>query len=72
MPQVKVSCTVENCVFHEKGNICGAEAIQVDMNKQLASSQLTEFAGDFDAKKADKKASDSSETCCNTFKAKNI
>ena len=69
MPNVEVNCTVSNCVFHKKGNLCGAEKIQVDMDYH-ASNSNTEFASEFDTKAITEKASKSHETCCKTFKPK--
>jgi len=69
MPNVEVKCTVSNCVFHEKGNLCGAKEILVDMSND--SKKDTEFASDFDYGKNIKKQADHSvETYCKTFKAK--
>ena len=67
MPTVEVNCTVANCVFHEKGNICGANTIQVDMDYH---ANKTEFAAEFDTSNAKEEASHSSHTCCKTFKPK--
>ena len=32
MPNVEVKCAVSNCIFHAKGNVCGAEKIEIDMD----------------------------------------
>ncbi|WP_332649086.1 DUF1540 domain-containing protein [Lysinibacillus sp. 54212] len=69
MPTVEVNCTVSNCIFHTKGNICGAEQIQVDMDYH-PKNNYTEFASDFDLQISSKQASDSSDTCCKTFISK--
>ena len=34
MPNVEVKCAVSNCIFHAKGNVCGAEKIEIDMDKE--------------------------------------
>ncbi|RKJ70972.1 DUF1540 domain-containing protein [Butyricicoccus sp. 1XD8-22] len=70
MPNVEVNCSVSNCVFHKKGNLCGAEKIQVDMDYH-SSDAKTEFASDFDFKHIKEEANSSSDTCCKTFKPKN-
>ncbi|MEC1178059.1 DUF1540 domain-containing protein [Metasolibacillus meyeri] len=69
MPQVEVNCTVSNCFFHAEGDLCSAERIQVDMNHR---ENQTEFAGDFDFQNAREQARHSFETCCKTFKPKNV
>ncbi|MGE6517576.1 DUF1540 domain-containing protein [Lysinibacillus sphaericus] len=70
MPNVSVNCTVSNCVFHDKGNICGAEAIEIDMDYRLDSKHNTEFASDFDLQFLSEEANQSSDTCCKTFRTK--
>lgn len=70
MPNVEVSCTISNCLFHEKGNLCGAEKILVDRTENARSRNNTEFAADFDIRSATEKASTSGETCCQTFEPK--
>lgn len=69
MPNVEVNCTVSNCVFHAKGNVCGAEEILVDMDYHT-KNKGTEFASDFDLGAAAEEASNSADTCCQTFKPK--
>ena len=68
MPNVEVNCTVSNCVFHEKGNICGAKEILVDMNYHPKTD--TEFASDFDYRTNSEQPASSDDTCCKTFKPK--
>ena len=48
MPNVEVSCTISNCTFHAKGNICGANKITIDMGNE--SKYDTEFSQEFDFK----------------------
>ena len=67
MPTLEVKCTVSNCFFHEKGNFCGADKIEINMDKQASKNDQTEFASDFDYQNASKKAAHSTDTCCNTF-----
>lgn len=40
MPQVEVNCTVVNCIFHAKGDLCGAERIQVDMDERISKKAI--------------------------------
>ena len=69
MTTLNVSCTVSNCFFHAKGNICGAEKIEIDMNQQTSGSEHTEFATDFDMPTI-LYANHSTDTCCKTFISK--
>ncbi|MER1986745.1 MAG: DUF1540 domain-containing protein [Solibacillus sp.] len=68
MQTLEVKCTVSDCFFHAKGNICGAEKIEINMNYQADKQQQSEFATDFDAVKEE--ATQSTQTCCNTFISK--
>ncbi|MGE7839521.1 DUF1540 domain-containing protein [Lysinibacillus sp. NPDC093712] len=70
MPNVQVSCAVSNCVFHAKGNFCGAEKIAIDMDKRIDKKHDAEFASDFEMHMSKEAASQSSDTCCKTFKSK--
>jgi hypothetical protein len=73
MPNLEVKCTVSNCVFHDKRNLCGAEKIEINMDYQtMIKDRTEEFASDFDLKAISAKAATSTETCCNTFKPKKI
>lgn len=69
MPNVEVNCAVSNCFFHKKGNICGADKIQVDMDYH-SKNESTEFASDLDFDMISEEARDSRDTCCKTFKPK--
>ncbi|WP_428908245.1 DUF1540 domain-containing protein [Niallia sp. Krafla_26] len=68
MPNVEVKCTVANCVFHAKGNVCGADKITIDMD--YTSNYDTEFSEEFGLQSRKEEANQSSETCCKTFKQK--
>lgn len=68
MPNVEVSCTVSNCAFHAKGNLCGANKISIDMDHQ--SKYDTEFAGELGIESRKEEADHSAATCCKTFKPK--
>lgn len=70
MPNVQVSCAVSNCVFHAKGNFCGAEKIAIDMDKRIDNKHDAEFASDFELSMSKEAASQSSDTCCKTFRSK--
>lgn len=60
-----VKCTVSNCTFWDAGNLCVADTIVVDIDKN-AKNFDTEFAS-FEGDHRDF-ASNASTTCCNTFK----
>lgn len=71
MPTLEVKCSVSNCFFHAKGNICGAEQIEIDMNDyQAKNKDRTEFASDFNLRAPAEKAAHSTDTCCKTFISK--
>lgn len=65
MPTLEVKCTVSNCFFHAKGNVCGAETIEINSSNR---DEETEFAADFDMVK--EQAAHSTNTCCKTFRKK--
>ncbi|MCM3316615.1 DUF1540 domain-containing protein [Rummeliibacillus sp. G93] len=69
MPNVQVNCSVSDCFFHKVGNVCGASAINVDMDYHSRDKD-TEFATEFDFDKISEKANTSKDTCCKTFKPK--
>lgn len=69
MPNVEVKCSVSNCNFHLKGNVCGAEKIEIDMDHH-SNQRNTEFASEFDYSTISEEASRSADTCCKTFKPK--
>lgn len=68
MPNVEVSCSISNCTFYAKGNICDAEKIKIDMDNQ--SKYDTEFSQELDYESRTEVANQSSDTCCKTFKPK--
>lgn len=68
MPNVEVKCTVANCFFHAKGNVCGADRITIDMDQQ--SKYDTEFSDEINYKNRKEEAGKSADTCCKTFKTK--
>ncbi|WP_339196145.1 DUF1540 domain-containing protein [Solibacillus sp. FSL R5-0449] len=68
MPALEVKCTVSDCFFHAKGNFCGAEKIEIDMESITNKKERSEFASDFDLQAPkQKEAKSSSDTCCKTF-----
>ncbi|GAB7388926.1 DUF1540 domain-containing protein [Bacillaceae bacterium] len=69
MPDVK--CSVANCVYWGQGNECTAPAIMVEVDRHARHNFNTEIAGEvgFSEEHQDY-ATDSSATCCHTFKPK--
>jgi len=68
MPQVK--CSVSNCQYWAEDNRCHAELIMIEIDEHARATFDTEFAGEsFDSDHQDT-ASQSSKTCCHTFKPK--
>ncbi len=66
----KVSCNVANCTYWDKGNVCGADEIIVEIDRHAKSGFNEEFGlepGEPDHKDY---AKTSSGTCCYTFKPK--
>ena len=70
MPNVDVKCTVANCVYHAKGNVCGADQITIDMDRMATID--TEFSGEFAIQGRKEDANQSADTCCKTFKQKHL
>ena len=68
MPTLEVKCTVSDCFFHAKGNVCGAEKIEINMDTDKKNG--TEFASEFDFQAEPVKAEQSTDTCCKTFISK--
>ena len=68
MPNVEVKCTVANCVYHAKGNLCGADEITIDIDRVATID--TEFSEEFAIQGRKEVANQSAETCCKTFKEK--
>ncbi len=68
MPNVEVGCSVVNCVFHAKGNICGADKIKIDMD--FNSNYDAEFSNELGFADVKEEANHSADTCCKTFKPK--
>ena len=71
MQNLEVKCTVSNCLFHKKGNLCGAEKIEINID-QIKNKDITEFASDFYLESVPEEATHSTETFCNTFRPKKI
>jgi hypothetical protein len=70
MPNVDVKCTVANCVYHAKGNVCGADQITIDMDRVATID--TEFSEEFAIQGRKEDANQSADTCCKTFKQKHL
>jgi hypothetical protein len=70
MPSVDVKCTVANCVYHAKGNVCGADQITIDMDRMATID--TEFSEEFAIQGRKENANQSADTCCKTFKQKDL
>lgn len=65
-----VICSVSNCTFWAQGNRCSADRIMVDIDRHARSEyDDSEFADSLDVMHRDT-ASDSSVTCCHTFRPK--
>lgn len=69
MPNIEVNCTVSNCIFHKKENVCGAERILIDKEYNSKNAR-EEFASEHNFREIKKEAKKSEETCCKTFKPK--
>jgi hypothetical protein len=61
-----VKCTVTPCTYWSKGNVCSAEAIEVNNNTDVMNSSNDMEIGDI----GKSKAGASCETMCKTFKPK--
>ncbi|WP_128896034.1 DUF1540 domain-containing protein [Longirhabdus pacifica] len=68
MPSVK--CAVSNCVYHQVGNLCGADTIMIDIDEHANASYDQEFAGENFSDNHKDTAKNESNTCCHTFKPK--
>ena len=64
-----VKCSVSNCSFWAQGNQCVASQIMVDVDKHASADYSSEFADGLGTDHKDM-ATDSSVTCCHTFKPK--
>lgn len=60
---ITVRCNVDSCEYWDKGNLCGAEGIEVD-NSQSARDLNMEIGA------LGEEAGQSEETCCRTYKPK--
>ncbi|MEH7158791.1 DUF1540 domain-containing protein [Neobacillus drentensis] len=70
MPNVEVSCSISNCLFYGKGNVCTAEKIMVEHDNHARYD--TEMSSELGEKNHTDYAGHSAETCCKTFKKKRI
>ncbi|MFD1955907.1 DUF1540 domain-containing protein [Paenibacillus thailandensis] len=65
-----VSCSVSNCTYWKEGNACGADRISVDIDQHASPDFFEEFAADDLGLDHQDQATQSSVTCCYTFKPK--
>ncbi|SDT37069.1 protein of unknown function [Paenibacillaceae bacterium GAS479] len=65
-----VACSVSNCAFWGEGNQCGAQAINIEIDKHAHADLSAEFAGGELGADHQDKAEESSATCCHTFQPK--
>lgn len=65
--QMTVKCSVDSCEYWDKGNICGADGIEVNNNMGAGNTSME--IGSIGESGSD--AQTSAETCCQTFKPKN-
>ncbi|MFF2090297.1 MULTISPECIES: DUF1540 domain-containing protein [Paenibacillus] len=63
-----VTCSVSNCSFWKEGNNCNAESISIDIDQHAGFGE--EFASDDLGLFHQDQATQSSATCCDTFKPK--
>ncbi|GLX69143.1 DUF1540 domain-containing protein [Paenibacillus glycanilyticus] len=63
-----VTCSVSNCAFWKEGNNCNANAISIDIDQHADFN--AEFAADELGLNHQDQATESSATCCHTFKPK--
>jgi hypothetical protein len=68
MPDVK--CSVANCEYWSEGNNCHAKSIMIEIDKHAYPNFNEEFATEaYNAEHQDT-ASNSANTCCQTFELK--
>jgi len=67
MPQ-GVSCSVANCSFWKEGNRCNADQIQIEIDQHAEHNFHEEFSADELGLYHEDQATESSATCCLTFK----
>ncbi len=66
----KVNCSVSNCHYWEKNNLCGAEAIMIDIDEHAQMKFDTEFADEDAYREHHDDAMRAASTCCHTFRLK--
>ncbi|WP_219836322.1 DUF1540 domain-containing protein [Paenibacillus sp. R14(2021)] len=65
-----VSCSVANCSFWNEGNQCGADKIEVDIDRHAQVNFGSEFAQEGFGDEHQDAVARRASTCCHTFKAK--
>ncbi|HHZ19648.1 MAG TPA: DUF1540 domain-containing protein [Firmicutes bacterium] len=63
---ITVRCNVDSCEYWDKGNLCGADGIEVDNTQAMANLDME--VGELGA--GANEAARSEETCCRTYKPK--
>ncbi|WP_315969686.1 DUF1540 domain-containing protein [Numidum massiliense] len=63
-------CSVANCFFWNEGNLCGADAIMVEIDKNAQQTFDEEIGGEMinTSRAYPNGASRSEDTCCHTFR----
>ncbi len=69
-PQGNISCSVKNCHYWQKGNVCTADRILITSN-EMARTLPTSVDSPYAAQIPDTPVSACEDTCCKTFVAKN-
>lgn len=70
IPLPEVYCSVANCYFWENGNLCGADAIMVEVDQHAERHFNEEIGGEMVNTTHQDHAHDSADTCCHTFRPK--
>lgn len=67
----EVYCSVANCYFWDEGNVCGADAIMVEVNARADRQFDEEVGGEMiNTSNQEYTARHSRDTCCHTFRPK--
>lgn len=64
----KVYCSVANCYYWDEGNLCGADAIMVEVDAHADHDFNEEVGGEMINTTHQDQAEHSRDTCCHTFK----
>jgi hypothetical protein len=66
----KVSCSVSECSYWEKGNLCQAKEIIIKVNERASDAFYAEFASEDFIEDRKEMIAISEQTCCYTFQRK--